>query len=198
MLFRSERGYAKLLKLLEDDLAWEKYGELLDGYFHMRKEIKEGMKATPRLGEVNATVRIVSRTLKDAKVPAPFIAENVKNIYSLVGINIVTTGAEETEKFYDPTEIADLVGVLSSNHQPHDQAISAIIKKLPVEPTEMRSVPFQNPVSGHSDTHFQYAPSVVDRVRQWLLAENYPDTIHGAKKNYHVIYRTAADLPVAQ
>lgn len=29
----SERGYSKLLKLLEGDLAWEKYDEILDGYF---------------------------------------------------------------------------------------------------------------------------------------------------------------------
>lgn len=37
----SERGYAKLLKILEDDLAWEKYDLLVDGYFQMRKAVKE-------------------------------------------------------------------------------------------------------------------------------------------------------------
>lgn len=37
----SERGYAKLLKILEDDLAWEQYDKLVDGYFNMRKAIKE-------------------------------------------------------------------------------------------------------------------------------------------------------------
>lgn len=35
----SERGYAKLLKVFEDDLAWDKYDELLDGYFRMRDEV---------------------------------------------------------------------------------------------------------------------------------------------------------------
>jgi len=35
----SERGYAKLLKILEDDAAWEIYEQLVDGYFHMRQEI---------------------------------------------------------------------------------------------------------------------------------------------------------------
>lgn len=34
----SERGYAKLLKIFDDDLAWDKYDELLDGYFQMRDE----------------------------------------------------------------------------------------------------------------------------------------------------------------
>ena len=37
----SERGYSKLLKLLEDDIAWDQYEKLVDGYFNMRKEIKE-------------------------------------------------------------------------------------------------------------------------------------------------------------
>lgn len=37
----SERGYAKLLKILEDDFAWEQYEKLVDGYFNMRSQIKQ-------------------------------------------------------------------------------------------------------------------------------------------------------------
>lgn len=36
----SERGYSKLLKILEDDFAWEQYEKLVDGYFSMREQIK--------------------------------------------------------------------------------------------------------------------------------------------------------------
>ena len=36
----SERGYSKLLKILEDDFAWEQYDKLVDGYFNMRATIK--------------------------------------------------------------------------------------------------------------------------------------------------------------
>lgn len=32
----SERGYAKLIKLFNDDLAWERYDQLLDEYFYLR------------------------------------------------------------------------------------------------------------------------------------------------------------------
>ena len=42
----SERGYAKLLKVFEDDLAWDKYDELLDGYFQMRDEQREAEPKT--------------------------------------------------------------------------------------------------------------------------------------------------------
>lgn len=42
----SERGYAKLLKILEDDMAWEQYEKLVDGYFNMRADMKEQSKPT--------------------------------------------------------------------------------------------------------------------------------------------------------
>lgn len=35
----SERGYSKLLKILEDDTAWDLYEELVDGYFNMRQAL---------------------------------------------------------------------------------------------------------------------------------------------------------------
>lgn len=37
----SERGYSKLLKILEDDVAWDQYEKLVDGYFNMRAEKKQ-------------------------------------------------------------------------------------------------------------------------------------------------------------
>lgn len=36
----SERGYSKLLKILEDDTAWDIYDKFVDGYFNMRKALK--------------------------------------------------------------------------------------------------------------------------------------------------------------
>lgn len=35
----SERGYSKLLKILEDDVAWEQYEKLVDGYFNLRGQV---------------------------------------------------------------------------------------------------------------------------------------------------------------
>lgn len=35
----SERGYSKLLKILEDDKAWEIYDQLVDNYFDMRSQL---------------------------------------------------------------------------------------------------------------------------------------------------------------
>lgn len=36
----SERGYAKLLKILDDNKAWDIYDQLVDNYFNMRVAIK--------------------------------------------------------------------------------------------------------------------------------------------------------------
>ena len=41
----SERGYAKLLKIMDDDKAWEIYDELVDNYFNMRVAIKANKPA---------------------------------------------------------------------------------------------------------------------------------------------------------
>ncbi|OSA95765.1 UNVERIFIED_ORG: hypothetical protein B2H93_04905 [Clostridium botulinum] len=35
----SERGYSKLLKIMEDEIAWEQYEKLVDGYFNMRQTL---------------------------------------------------------------------------------------------------------------------------------------------------------------
>lgn len=54
----SERGYAKLLKILEDDVAWEQYEKLVDGYFNMRAEIPKMSK------ELQAIFAIDERTVE--------------------------------------------------------------------------------------------------------------------------------------
>ena len=38
----SERGYSKLLKILEDDFAWEQYDKLVDRYFNLRNQLSSG------------------------------------------------------------------------------------------------------------------------------------------------------------
>lgn len=48
----SERGYSKLLKILEDDVAWEQYEKLVDGYFNMRNHIKDEPKKLSALEQL--------------------------------------------------------------------------------------------------------------------------------------------------
>lgn len=73
----SERGYAKLIKIMDTDEAWDIYEELLDSYFHMRDEKEEQMKM-----ETNETM----------KVDFTF-GEAVAEIYALTGHNWDKTSA---------------------------------------------------------------------------------------------------------
>ena len=73
----SERGYAKLIKIMDTDEAWDIYEELLDSYFHMREEKEEQMKM-----ESNETM----------KVDFTF-GEAVAEIYALTGHNWSKTSA---------------------------------------------------------------------------------------------------------
>lgn len=40
----SERGYSKLIKILDDDKAWEMHDELIDHYFSLRGQVKTSIK----------------------------------------------------------------------------------------------------------------------------------------------------------
>lgn len=53
----SERGYSKLLKILEDDFAWEQYEKLVDNYFNMRQAIKNNSMDVAKM--LNQQVNIV-------------------------------------------------------------------------------------------------------------------------------------------
>jgi hypothetical protein len=54
----SERGYSKLLKILEDDVAWEQYEKLVDGYFNMRGNMPKLSK------ELQAIFTLDARTVE--------------------------------------------------------------------------------------------------------------------------------------
>lgn len=67
----SERGYSKLLKILEDDVAWEQYDKLVDGYFNMRSEIKENTfdisELSPELQMFNKMLQAVAKSELEQK-----------------------------------------------------------------------------------------------------------------------------------
>lgn len=57
----SERGYSKLLKILEDDTAWDIYDKFVDGYFNMRKHIKEQTLPTDPLSILETTFKAIKK-----------------------------------------------------------------------------------------------------------------------------------------
>lgn len=72
----SERGYAKLLKILEDDLAWELYDKLVDGYFNMRAE----QQPKTELELIQATVNQMVAQSKRVEVVEQKVIDLEENI----------------------------------------------------------------------------------------------------------------------
>lgn len=83
----SERGYAKLIKIMDSDLAWDIHDQLMDEYFSMREEkskpvsqldaIIAGLQATKELQEKMEVVEQVQVQQQQA----------IQNIRNVVAIN---------------------------------------------------------------------------------------------------------------
>ena len=148
----SERGYAKLLKILEDDLAWEKYDMLVDGYFQMRKAVKESPDAIAKLKAEAAKTRAEAMSLNAKMRAIKFFMKNADNrgaselASQTFGANVLEqiTGirageSPETGKLYTATEIANSahttankVGrIATANHLKTDEFGMWVMDKSP-------------------------------------------------------------------
>ncbi len=86
----SERGYAKLLKILEDDVAWEQYEKLVDGYFNMRGQTLNTSELSPELQmfkQIFDTVAKQQLENKQMKEEIKETKEEIQGIRDVVSIN---------------------------------------------------------------------------------------------------------------
>lgn len=96
----SERGYLKLVKLLEDDKAWEIYEDLVDNYFNMRVAIESDNKAILR----NKRLAIMEENSKTRQAQLMYkVAMETKSV--ALKNKLLKTIAERMtgETFVDPT-----------------------------------------------------------------------------------------------
>lgn len=93
----SERGYSKLLKILEDDVAWEQYEKLVDGYFNMRGQALNTSELSPELQmfkQIFDTVakqqlenKQIKAEIKETKAEVEEAKEEIQGIRDIVAIN---------------------------------------------------------------------------------------------------------------
>lgn len=93
----SERGYSKLLKILEDDFAWEQYEKLVDGYFNMRGQVLNTSELSPELQMFKQIFDTVAKQQLEAKETqrialeandkAEEAKEEIQGIRDIVAIN---------------------------------------------------------------------------------------------------------------
>ena len=196
----SERGYAKLLKILEDDKAWEIYDELVDGYFSMRKTIKQSKISAPE-DDYAKRLRAEAMSQNAKNRAAKLLQELSRDTDSTVNKALLQDKAVEVltgekllempklrQKMYSAEEIAKRCGVLSRAEKPHGTAVSQLIQtQLILMDDEMEIFPESK--GNWSGPTVKYAESVLDKVSDWLEENNYPSVIVGqGRKNYHVHY----------
>lgn len=161
------------------------------GSYKMPKQDKT--KRLP-LSSVNMMVKNVMSTLERAKVEPVYVAAEVKRLYTDLGYEVkapLLTDKEDMPKLYDCTEIAKELGIYSASGKPHNQAVSAIIKKLHIPSSEIITTAFSR--NGHEDVTVQYKPIVLEDVRLWLIENFYPARIpyvdsKGNQKTCTVVY----------
>nr|DAE53232.1 MAG TPA: repressor domain protein [Caudoviricetes sp.] len=168
------------------------------GSYEVPKKEKQDKSNRLPLSSVNMMVKNVMSTLEKAKVEPVFVAAEVKRLYTDLGYEVkapLITDKENMPKLYDCTEIGKELGIYSNTGKPHNQAVSAIIKKLHIPSSEIVTTAFSR--NGHDDVTAQYKPSVLEDVKLWLAENNYPTRIpyvdsRGNQKTCTVVYREAA------
>lgn len=112
----SERGYAKLLKILDDDKAWDIYDQLVDNYFNMRVAIRTNEPSLVQqrrlsIMEDNAATRKANMFYKLAMATE---SNSAKQYLIAKGAEVLT--GEMTipilkEKYYSATQIGKELGI---------------------------------------------------------------------------------------
>lgn len=155
----SERGYAKLLKILEDDKAWDIYDELVDNYFNMRQAIKADNKAlvaNKRLTimEENAKTRKANLLYKIAMA-----TESQSSAQSMLALAAKELTGEMTipvmkRKEYSATEVGEKLGISA-------QKVGKIANQLGIKAEQ----PGQNRFGRWANSKSRYSDK---EVAQWL------------------------------
>lgn len=159
----SERGYAKLLKIMDDDKAWDIYDELVDNYFNMRVAIKENnpaivnqerlkiMKDNSATRKANILYKIAMATESNSSKQA-LLAKAAETITGEMTIPIMK------EKEYSAGDIAKKLGITAN-------MVGRIANKLGLKADQ----PGQNKYGRWANSKSQYSDK---EVPQWLYTND--------------------------
>lgn len=155
----SERGYAKLLKILDDDKAWDIYDKLVDNYFNMRVAIKNNepslvqqrrlsiMEDNAATRKANIMYKIAMKT--DSKSgQQQLLALAAKELTGEMTIPLMK------QKEYSAAEVGKQLGITSN-------MVGRIANKLGIKADQ----PGQNEYGRWSNSKSRYSDK---EVPQWL------------------------------
>lgn len=167
----SERGYAKLLKILDDDKAWDIYDQLVDNYFNMRVAIKENEPSLVQqrrlsIMEDNAATRKASIMYKiamatDSQTSSQYLLSlAAKELTGEMTIPVMK------QKEYSATEVGQKLGIKANK-------VGRIANKLGIKAEQ----PGQNEYGRWGNSKSRYSSK---DVPQWLYSEKGLQAIKSA------------------
>ena len=176
----SERGYAKLLKILDDDIAWEQYDKLVDGYFAMRKVIKEN--------SLEAKVMTELSEMREEYVSS--CEEIVDAFYEVKGdINLIHQTLNTLAEGFK-TMNNTIAALVSIQQQPRvmpkksrdTSTVTDIAKELRIKPKEVNDILEKEHIIERRNNSIYARPTV---QKSWYRNNQYRD---GNKVTYYITY----------
>ena len=79
----SERGYAKLIKIMDTDLAWEIHDRLIDEYFQLREAVKQQVRKLTPLEELRLQYQVLevhSKEIESVREEVTGVREEVTDL----------------------------------------------------------------------------------------------------------------------
>ncbi|WP_270332963.1 ORF6N domain-containing protein [Ligilactobacillus acidipiscis] len=163
----SERGYSKLLKILEDDKAWEIYDKLVDGYFDMRVALKnnqpelvdEGKAERLAIMKSNSETRRASLMYRIAMATKSEIGKENLLARAAKELTGEMTLPVQKQKEYSANQVAEKIG-----HGLSGNMVGRIANKLGLkaeQPGQNKYGRWANSKSQHSDKE----------IPQWLYTD---------------------------
>lgn len=167
----SERGYSKLLKILEDDTAWEIYDQLVDNYFAMRQSIQSENKALLadkrlEIMEQNAATRRAQLMYKIAMATK---SQRHRELMlnragkELVGEMVIPAMEVESVE-YTASEVAEKLGVLTKAGKPYPAKVGEYANRIGLKAEQ----PEQNKYGCWIISKSKYSAK---EVAQWVYFE---------------------------
>lgn len=167
----SERGYSKLLKILEDDTAWEIYDQLVDNYFAMRQSIQSENKALLadkrlEIMEQNAATRRAQLMYKIAMATK---SQRHRELMlnragkELVGEMVIPAMEVESVE-YTASEVAERLGILTKAGKPYPAKVGEYANRIDLKAEQ----PEQNKYGRWIISKSKYSAK---EVAQWVYFE---------------------------
>lgn len=131
------------------------------------------------------STKLFNELINEVGLSADIKLLTAKTIYNKAGINL-PINIQSDEKYFDTSQIAKRLGVLSKSSKPANTAVSQIIKKLDIADNDKKD--FFEGKGKWQGTVTKYTSSVIEKAKAWLKENDYPAIIKGANRNYHVQY----------